>query len=507
MPLTDHRKTLKRATKLIDSIGKSFQGMRVYSVFHPRFIESVEKAFHQIRSIFSEEESLKNITFTSSEDHFVFMGIPLSSPSPSAKKLHRAMKDFHLYGFQILRGFQETEISELFESILKPVGVDSLEISEGSESTQGDVEKNYKIITLDEKAAFDAENTEYVFKDAGNPTDSLPHLEISKNKFSSFFNSYKNLLQNIESGKVIDFKELQSASSQVVELFQKNRDPASKLSTKKYFDDFTFHHSLNVCLLTTATASSIVKDEEVLRLISMAALLHDIGKSHIPAEILYKKEPLTAKELKCLKTHPEIGAEILLSLKGIPPLCVTTAYSHHIHEGEGSYPNAPDNYKLGWVAELVSVVDIYEALTAFRPYKKGLSSKQAFEIMLKMPGLKERHPFIKLLYQTIGPFPVGTIVALNSGERAEVVQKGRRNVGCPKIKLISDSSQNKITEKVELDLELEFKKDEKDRKQIIQTILLNDPDDDPVYVDLNPQFDNSMKEIVQSDKVLMAHEG
>ncbi len=277
---------------------------------------------------------------------------------------------------------------------------------------------------------------------------------------------------------------------------------------RSYFDDYTFHHSLNVCLLTTQVVSMAVTNKELLTKISLGALLHDVGKAHVPDDILYKPGRLTDAEFDIVKKHPVLGAEMLIGVEGIDPLCASIAFAHHMHHGIASYPKTDIPYQGDWISRLVSTVDVYEALTAVRPYKRRLSPNKAFQIMLEMPALADKHAFIKMLYNCFGPFPKGTFVLLSTGERAVVVDQDHRFPKRPTIRLLGDGPENIASDQAAVNLaDTTVFKTPKSLPRIVKTIVLQEPGDDPLEMDMELKSTEIINKGIFEGDALVAREG
>jgi hypothetical protein len=134
------------------------------------------------------------------------------------------------------------------------------------------------------------------------------------------------------------------------------------------------------------------------------------------------------------------------------PLAVIVAFSHHLRQRRDSYPATRSRYHPDWVSKLISVVDVYEALTGARPYKQPLPPDYAFRIMLKMPGLQDRLGAVKLLYDCLGPFPAGTVVELTTGECAVVVAPNPEAPFRPRVRVVTDGGRNQLPFPLDLDL-------------------------------------------------------
>lgn len=112
-----------------------------------------------------------------------------------------------------------------------------------------------------------------------------------------------------------------------------------------------------------------------------AALLHDIGKCHIPAKVLNKNAPMDDQEWQLMQKHPVGGAAMLLNTPGIDDLAAIVAYEHHIFPDGTGYPQVPKSWNLNFASRIVQVVDVFDALRTHRCYRAGLPVAQIIEIM------------------------------------------------------------------------------------------------------------------------------
>ena len=151
----------------------------------------------------------------------------------------------------------------------------------------------------------------------------------------------------------------------------------------KNFDDYTFTHALNVCVLSSALARALRVSEEMVNAIAMAALCHDLGKKEVPKEILNYKGPLEPNERLLMEKHPSFGARLLLDIPGVEstnPLLPVVAYQHHMGADQSGYPKIQGRlpqYTLHFASLLVAVADVYDALRTVRPYRPALTVAKA----------------------------------------------------------------------------------------------------------------------------------
>lgn len=189
------------------------------------------------------------------------------------------------------------------------------------------------------------------------------------------------------------------------------------------YDSYTIGHSVRVAALSAMVARELGWPHDTLTELAAAGLLHDVGKGRIPDEILFKPGRLDDDERRVIESHPALGAQILLDNNEHSPLVLAATWGHHLRHEGGGYPRMPDWHRPGAVAELVHVCDVFEALTATRPYKKPMSPHRAYEVMLKDEGAY--HPrLLSVLIRSMGLYPPGSEVRLDDGRTAVVVAHG-----------------------------------------------------------------------------------
>jgi HD-GYP domain-containing protein (c-di-GMP phosphodiesterase class II) len=167
-----------------------------------------------------------------------------------------------------------------------------------------------------------------------------------------------------------------------------------------------------------------------------AGLLHDVGKSKIPREILFKPARLDDEERAVMSQHPRLGAQLLAAHPHAGAMSIGAAFGHHLRRDRRGYPSIGSWHPVGKATALMHVCDVFEALTAVRPYKPALTPRRAFEIMLRDSGAF--HPgALAVLLRCMGLYPPGSRVLLSSGERGTVVAAGA-DIERPRLQLTHD---------------------------------------------------------------------
>lgn len=195
------------------------------------------------------------------------------------------------------------------------------------------------------------------------------------------------------------------------------------LAAQDNIDRFTVGHSVRVALLALQVARAVGADRRQLVRVGTAALLHDIGKSKVPQEILFKPGRLDAQEWQWMAQHPRLGAQILLEQHELEPSAVGAAFCHHMRpHGDGYYPVPALPLRPSNISRLVRVCDVFEALTSLRPYKRALLPCEAYAVMFRQRGDFDPQ-WLDVFVRTLGVFPLGTRVQLGDGALAQVVRQ------------------------------------------------------------------------------------
>jgi HD-GYP domain-containing protein (c-di-GMP phosphodiesterase class II) len=252
---------------------------------------------------------------------------------------------------------------------------------------------------------------------------------IRKESNQVFFRSLilvGEVLRGIEQKRVIQVRKAERLTQQMVDIVRTDESILIGLASIKDFDEYTFAHSVNVCVLSMLIGDRLRLYKNDIARLGVAALVHDIGKMYVPQSILNKPSRLEGAEWDVMKYHPFFGVKELSKVKS--PREVTdgmfTALQHHVHYDGTGYPVKASPWDLHLFTRIVTVADYYDAMTTPRIYKKDpLTPDRALRFILEKSG-QIFDPFIaKVFIQAIGMYPVGTVVDLDSDERGVVVKQ------------------------------------------------------------------------------------
>lgn len=219
-------------------------------------------------------------------------------------------------------------------------------------------------------------------------------------------------------------------------ILQLNDEPADlfSLASQDNIDRFTVGHSVRVALLALQVARAAGATMEQLVRLGTAALLHDIGKSKVPQEVLFKQGHLDDEEWKLMAQHPRLGAEILMEERGLDRTAIGAAFCHHMSP-TGGYPTPAIAFEPSGVSKLVRVCDVFEALTSVRPYKHALTPVEAYAVMYRQEQTFDAK-WLQFFVRTLGLYPEGTRLRLDDGAEALVVGPGPR-LDRPQVRLLT----------------------------------------------------------------------
>jgi len=207
-----------------------------------------------------------------------------------------------------------------------------------------------------------------------------------------------NEVHNQKTLRVMGIKEIVTA---LVEAVKQEAIPFMVLVPLRNLDEYTFTHSINVCILNLCQAMALGIEGPSLHDIGIAALLHDIGKLFIPSEILNKPGKLDAAEWALIQQHPIRGAQYLIDIPGISRLASVTAFEHHIKFNYGGYPKISANWKQNLCSQMTTISDFFDALHTNRSYRSSLDADQIAAIMHDRSGIDFNPALIKNFFKIL----------------------------------------------------------------------------------------------------------
>ena len=263
----------------------------------------------------------------------------------------------------------------------------------------------------------------------------------------------KLMFQDVRLGKAIDAEHCLPLVNEITQSVDRNPGAIVSLARLKTSDDYTYMHSVAVCALMIALARKLALSDADVREAGMAGLVHDVGKARMPSEILGKPGALTAEEYAVMRSHPQVGYEMLREAQGVGAGAMDVCLHHHEKMNGSGYPSGLAGDAISRLARMGAVCDVYDAITSNRPYKTGWDPAMSIQKMAQWS--REGHfdeAVLQAFVRSIGIYPVGSLVRLASQRLAVVVDQSHASLLTPTIKAIWDIARKAPCEPEHIDL-------------------------------------------------------
>jgi len=301
----------------------------------------------------------------------------------------------------------------------------------------------------------------------------------------------REVMQDVRLGKNVESEKVKYVVSRMIESIFRNRDALASLTRIKEYDDYTFVHSINVCILCLTLGRHLNVHPEELQQIGIGALLHDAGKMKVPLQILNKPGRVTEEEFFEIKKHPLYSVEVLEKAGGIPEASKQIALQHHERYNGRGYPYNLQGEDISKFGQISAIVDVYDAITSDRVYKKALSPYEGMQKIYEWAKIDFNQTLVERFIQCMGIYPVGTFTLLDTGEMGIVSSINHGKLLRPNIHLIYQNFKNRYPQPMVVDL-MEKSGDSQGFKRTIITPL--DPTPWNIQVDdYLPSLKNDLK--------------
>ena len=283
----------------------------------------------------------------------------------------------------------------------------------------------------------------------------------------------KLLLENVQKETPFDTSIPKAFSNKLVESVDRNPDALLCLTKIREKDDYLLEHSLNVAILLANFGKYLGQD------LSYAGFLHDLGKIKIPDEILHKPGRLTESEMEVMKGHVKHGVDYLETMNIAAPLVQAISEHHERLDGLG-YPAGKQGDAISKAGRMLAIADMYDALTADRVYKPGMSSQKAFSILMSDAPFRLDKALVQQFIMCLGVYPVGSLVLL-SNERLAMVLEQKDSPLTPLVKVFYSVRNSHYLTPRDIDLSVDK------TVSIVKAVIASD-----YKIDVNGFFERSV---------------
>jgi putative nucleotidyltransferase with HDIG domain len=237
----------------------------------------------------------------------------------------------------------------------------------------------------------------------------------------------QHAFEHVAAGKRLDQVSVRDLVKLLIHKVARSNAALGQILAVKQYENLTYCHSVNVAMLSLLLGRQLALDEPSISALVEAALLHDIGKTKIPLDIVKKPGALDKRERRMIEAHTTLGAEVLVQTPGLRPLTPTIALEHHRGVKGTGYPDL-GNAVPHLMSQIVSVADIYEAITGARSYQDPTLPEHACLVLARLAGEKLNTALVKAFVSAITFFPIGSVVRTSREEIGVVVET---NPGSP----------------------------------------------------------------------------
>lgn len=278
-----------------------------------------------------------------------------------------------------------------------------------------------------------------------NKVDTGREMETAVIRFEDAHKTAKSIMSGLRVGRTLDLNNARTVVNSCVESVLRNENALLMLTKIKHQDEYTAEHCINVSILAAAFGKHLGLLEGEIRNLALCGLLHDVGKTRIPDEILNKPGALTPQEFDVMRLHTTHGRTILMGTSSSLNTAVDVAFSHHERMDGSGYPRGLQAQQIPYFAKIIGLVDTYDAITSNRVYDKGRASMRALEIIHKHRGTQFDEELAAAFIQMIGVYPPGSIVEMVNGEVGIVVQSHPSQKLRPEVLLVREADKSVMT--------------------------------------------------------------
>ena len=394
--------------QVVQVMAAAIKGLRLYAVDHPATIKQVETLQNGLFGLLQHKKVIKMgvLEGTLFVEDYLFM-----QEVQAATEIAKLLESRDLVGFEFMAGLSADEIKSLLHLLHSGGGkgqdfADSL-VSLGI--------KNIRALAAEDEED-DDQNPRKVYRKALKVVDQLFH--------------------DVRMGEIPSSAEAIKVVKSMAQITMTEPHAMMALSMLKDYDNYTFTHSVNVSVIALAVGRACNLTEEQLKTLGLGGLLHDLGKLRIDVDIITKPGRLTDAEFDTIKEHPGFGADIVREMEDVTPEVMQIVIGHHLRYDRSGYPANAIGDNISPLVDMTAIADSYDAMTTLRSYQRPFTPRKAIARIKDVSGSSLHPEFVMHFVDSLGAYPVGSLVRLDNNEIGLVVKVDTHDTSLVDIKVI-----------------------------------------------------------------------
>jgi HD-GYP domain-containing protein (c-di-GMP phosphodiesterase class II) len=267
-------------------------------------------------------------------------------------------------------------------------------------------------------------------------------MSRAKNTFTDATKIIRGVMDDVRLGRQIELGASKAIVEKITSSVVRNSNAMMTMRRMKSMDDYTFLHSVSVCTMLTTFARAVDMDVATIHDVALGALLHDVGKMRVNLALLNKPSKLSDEEFMHMKSHVVLGSDLLRQMSGVPKMAFEPLELHHERFDGSGYPNGLVGMEISQVGRMSAIVDVYDAITSDRCYHSPLSPADAIRKLFEWSKFHFDPALVQLFVKSVGIYPIGTLVRLESGRLGIVIEQRESNLLTPVVRVVFDAKRD-----------------------------------------------------------------
>lgn len=408
---------LETARQIVQGLAGALKGLRLYNAQHPALVRQVQALMTALLSHSGGRDPVR----LGVVEGVLFLGDHLFPPDQQAPQ----------------------DLAELFEKlalegvVFEPGVTPQDLLGFASLLSRGDVAGDALV------DAVAAQGIQHIRPQPLKPREEEPEGK-PRQVYGRAIKVMETIFHDVRLGKIPSSEEAMKAVKAMAQLTIADPHALFALSMLKDYDNYTFTHSVNVSVIALTVGRACGLDEEQLRILGLGGLLHDLGKLKVDVAIITKPGRLTDAEFEEIKRHPLTGSDLAKEMEGVTPEVVDIVLGHHLRYDRTGYPADARGHLFGSMTDMAAIADTYDALTTLRSYQRPVTPRKAVERLREIAGSVLHPEFTQKFIDSLGTYPVGTLVRLDSNEIALVVRVGAKDPDAVELKILQDGDGQRL---------------------------------------------------------------